>query len=308
MTGRVLIDAHHHLWDLDRLDYPWLQGEGEPGFFLGDYQALRRHYLPEDFRRDTASVRLLASVHCEAEHSRDDPVAETRWLTGQQAHTGLPSVLVAWAPLLAPAAERILEAQRQSPLLRGIRYKPLTARSPNEMEQVSGQPGSLQDPAWHPALALLQRLGLSWDLRVPWWHLEEAAALLDAHPELSVVLNHTGLPWDRSPTGLALWRRGMSALARLPRVAVKVSEFGLPAPGWDVAQNRRLVRDTLELFGHQRCLFASNFPVASLRIGYAELVAHVEAFLAEDTPDQREAFFWQTAQRVYRIPLAPPAP
>lgn len=308
MTGRVLIDAHHHLWDLDRLDYPWLQGEGEPGFFLGDYQALRRHYLPEDFRRDTASVRLLASVHCEAEHSRDDPVAETRWLTGQQAQTGLPSVLVAWAPLLTPAAESILEAQRQSPLLRGIRYKPLTARSPNEMEQVSGQPGSLQDPAWHPALALLQRLGLSWDLRVPWWHLEEAAVLLEAHPELSVVLNHTGLPWDRSPTGLALWRRGMSALARLPQVAVKVSEFGLPEPGWDVAQNRRLVRDTLELFGHQRCLFASNFPVASLRIGYAELVAHFEDFLAEDTPDQREAFFWQTAQRIYRISLASPAP
>lgn len=308
MTGRALIDAHHHLWDLSRLDYPWLQGEGEPGFFLGDYRTLRRNYLPEDFQRDTAGVRLLASVHCEAEHARSNPIAETQWLTEQQVHTGLPSVLVAWAPLLSPDAERVLEAHLRSPLLRGIRYKPLTARALDEVEQVRGQPGSLQDPAWHSALALLQRLGLSWDLRVPWWYLEEAAALLEAHPELTVVLNHTGLPWDRSPTGLALWRRGMRALARLPRVAVKVSEFGLPEPGWDVAQNRRLVRDTLELFGHERCLFASNFPVASLRIGYAELVARLEEFLAEDTPAQREAFFWRTAQRVYRIPLAIPVP
>ncbi|KTS76297.1 amidohydrolase [Pseudomonas oryzihabitans] len=308
MTQRALIDAHHHLWDLGRLDYPWLQGEGEPGFFLGDYRALRRNYLPEDFQRDTASVRLLASVHCEAEQARGNPLAETQWLTEQQAHTGLPTVLVAWAPLLSPAAEGILEAHLQSPLLRGIRYKPLTARTPGEIQRVRGQPGSLQDPAWHAALTLLQRLGLSWDLRVPWWHLEEAAALLEAHPELTVVLNHTGLPWDRSPTGLALWRRGMQALARLPHVAVKVSEFGLPEPRWAVEQNRRLVRDTLELFGHERCLFASNFPVASLRIGYADLVAHFEDFLAEDTPDQREAFFWHTAQRVYRIPLTIPVP
>ncbi|MDR6353529.1 putative TIM-barrel fold metal-dependent hydrolase [Pseudomonas psychrotolerans] len=99
----------------------------------------------------------------------------------------------------------------------------------------------------------------------------------------------------------------MQALAQLPHVAVKVSEFGLPEPGWDVKQNYRLVRDTLELFGHERCLFASNFPVASLRIGYTELVAHFEAFLTQDTPAQREAFFWRTAQRVYRIPLTIPS-
>ncbi|MDR6353528.1 hypothetical protein Q3H58_000199 [Pseudomonas psychrotolerans] len=146
MTGRALIDAHHHLWDIGRLDYPWLQGEGEPGFFLGDYRALRRNYLPEDFRRDTASVRLLASVHCEAEHSRADPVAETRWLTLQQACTGLPSVLVAWAPLLSPAAEGLLEVHQQSPLLRGIRYKPLTARTPGEIQRVRGQPGQPARP------------------------------------------------------------------------------------------------------------------------------------------------------------------
>ncbi len=308
MTVRALIDAHHHLWDLGRLNYPWLQGEGEPGFFLGDYRALRCNYLPEDFQRDAVGLRLLGSVHCEAEHARSDPLAETRWLIEQQARIGLPSVLVAWAPLLDPSAEQVLEVQAQSSLVRGIRYKPVTARRPHDAESIRGQLGSLQDPAWHGALEMLQRLGLSWDLRVPWWHLEEAATLLEAHPGLTVVLNHTGLPWDRSPSGLALWRRGMSALARLPQVAVKVSEFGLPEPGWDVEQNCRLVRDTLELFGHERCMFASNFPVAGLRIGYAELVAHFENFLAEDRPEQREAFFWQTAQRVYRIPLAPPVP
>ncbi|WP_109511720.1 amidohydrolase family protein [Pseudomonas ovata] len=307
MTPLALIDAHHHLWDLSRLAYPWLQGEGDPGFFLGDYQALRRNYLPEDLHHDAREFRLVASVHCEAEHERGQPLKETQWLTALHARSSLPMALVAWAPLTDQAvAEALLEAHAQSPLLRGIRCKPVTAKGAAQRDAVKGASGSLQDPAWHQGLRLLQRHGLSWDLRVPWWHLEEAAQLLESFPDLPVILNHTGLPWDRSPEGLAGWHRGMQALARLPRVAVKVSEFGLPEPGWRVDENRRIVRETLALFGHDRCMFASNFPVAGLRIGYGDLVRHMADFLAEDTPAQQEAFFQGTAQAYYRIePGAP---
>lgn len=307
MSQLALIDAHHHLWDLSRLDYPWLQGEGDPGFFLGDYRALRRDYLPEDLRRDAGDIRLLASVHCEAEHARSNPLAETEWLTGLHARSRLPTVLVAWAPLTDSAtAQAMLEAHGQSPLLRGIRCKPVTARGAGQRDSVHGLPGSLQDPAWQAGLRLLHDHGLSWDLRVPWWHLEEAAQLLEHFPDLPVILNHTGLPWDRSPEGLAGWRRGMQALARLPRVAVKISEFGLPEPGWRVDENRSIVRQTLEMFGHDRCMFASNFPVAGLRIRYDDLVRHMADFLAEDTLEQRDAFFWRTAQAYYRIELEAP--
>src|SRR5438105_1667619 len=83
----------------------------------------------------------------------------------------------------------------------------------------------LQDRRWPAALERLRQHGLSWDLRVPFWHLEEAAALLREVPALPVVLEHAGLPWDRSDAGLTRWRRGMAALAAHEQVHVKLSEF-----------------------------------------------------------------------------------
>ncbi|MNP35058.1 Amidohydrolase [compost metagenome] len=92
-------------------------------------------------------------------------------------------------------------------------------------------------------------------------------------------------------------------MAAQPNVWVKVSELGLRDQPWTLEGNRGVVRETLELFGIERCLFASNFPVAGLRIGYDELVRSMDAMLEGYDAGQREAFFWRNAQRFYRITL-----
>ena len=76
-----LIDAHHHLWDLEENYYPWLRDHPEPNFFLGDYDTLKRNYLPEDYLRDAMDHNVLATVHVEAEWDRADQVGETRWIS-----------------------------------------------------------------------------------------------------------------------------------------------------------------------------------------------------------------------------------
>jgi predicted TIM-barrel fold metal-dependent hydrolase len=164
-----------------------------------------------------------------------------------------------------------------------------------------GAPGTMQDDNWLRGFALLEKYRLSWDLRVPFWHLEEAAAVARAFPATGIILNHTGFPWDRSEEGLAAWRRGMEVLAREPNVHVKVSEFGLKDRPWDYAENRRVVLDAIAIFGIERSVFASNFPVASLRIGYGDLVAAMNRMLAERTPDERTRFFWKNAAAFYRL-------
>src|SRR5262249_17878157 len=111
----------------------------------------------------------------------------------------------------------------------------------------------------------------------------------------------TGFPWDRSEEGLAAWRRQMEVLAREPNVHVKVSEFGLKDQSWDYGLNRRVVLDALSIFGIERAMFATNFPVASLRIGYAPLVFAISKMLAAFSPDQRERFFWKNAANFYRL-------
>ena len=142
---------------------------------------------------------------------------------------------------------------------------------------------------------------MSWDLRVPFWHLDEAAAVARAFPKTPIILNHTGFPWDRSEEGLAAWRRGMEVLAREANVWVKVSEFGLKDRAWDYQENRRIVRDAIAIFGIGRSVFATNFPVASLRIGYGALVEAMRRMLADRSPEERDGFFWKNAASFYRL-------
>jgi predicted TIM-barrel fold metal-dependent hydrolase len=164
-----------------------------------------------------------------------------------------------------------------------------------------GAPGTMQDERWLRGFANLAKYGLSWDLRVPYWHLGEAAQVARAFPETPIVLNHTGFPWDRSPEGLAAWRRAMAILAREPNAHLKVSEFGLKDRPWDYESNRRIVLDAIAIFGIERCMFGTNFPVAGLRIGYDELVAAVRRMFEGFSEHDRERFFVTNAVKFYRL-------
>jgi predicted TIM-barrel fold metal-dependent hydrolase len=295
----TLIDAHHHLWDLKTNYYPFLSDKLEPHFFLGPYERIRRNYMPADYLCDSKGHNVLTTVHCEAEMDRNRQVAETQWLTEVNARHGFPGAIVAHAWFHTDNAEEILAAQAKFPMVRGIRSKPVTSLRPGE--GMPGAPGTMQDEKWLRGFALLEKYGLSWDLRVPAWHLVEAAEVARQFPRVPIVLNHTGFPWDRSEEGLASWRRAMEAIARQPNVHVKVSEFGLKDATWDYESNRRVVREAIAIFGIERCLFATNFPVAGLRIDYDTLVLSLSRMLADRSPADRERFFWKNAASFYRL-------
>jgi len=297
-----VVDAHHHLWDLARGRYPWLQEEYDPqSFFLGDYAALRQDFLPDDYRTASRGCNVVATVHVEAERDRAEQVAETAWLHELHAQHGFPHAVVAHVWFDRPETkERLLEHLRY-PLVRGIRSKPVTSRSP--AESVSGRPGTMQDQRWLRGLALLRKHGLSWDLRVPAWHLPEAAEVAALFPDLPIVLNHHGFAWDRSEAGLRRWRGWMATLARQPNVHVKLSEFGVRDRAWDWEENTRIIRETVAIFGWQRCMFASNFPVSGLRIDYPSLVNGVVRALDAFTPEQQRAVMCDNALKFYRIAL-----
>ncbi len=295
-----IVDSHHHLWDLQRIDYPWLgAGYDASTFILGEYRQLCRNFLPQDFRQAWGGMPVIASVHIEAECDRSQALAETQWVHEQAGQSGLPCAVVAHVNLLAPDADERLAEQMAYPLVRSIRFKPVTSRLPGE--NLRNTPGSLYDKRWPAALSLLQKHGLAWDLRVPFWHLEEAAAVLGDFQDIPVVLQHTGLPWDRSKEGLAAWQKGMEALAALPNVQVRLSELGLRNRPWRLEENLPVIRDAIAIFGWRRCMFGSNFPVASLRISYPALVqAMAEAFSHLDAA-ARQAIWSGNALNFYRM-------
>ena len=293
-----IVDAHHHLWELSN-DYPWLSAHPEPDFLLGDYTAIKRNYLPEDYRLDAHGLNVAATVHIEAECDRKRSVEETAWLHRIHVQHAMPHAVVAHAWLHSDALEETLLAHRRFPLVRGIRSKPITARKAADPRPAG--PGSLEDPNWLRGMKLLARHSLSWDLRVPFWHLEQSALALEPVPELRVALNHTGLPWDRSEGGLAAWRAGMKALAANPNVYCKISELGLKHAAWTVEGNRRVVLEALEIFGLERCMFGSNFPVAGLRVGYRAQIVGLLTILDGLSRQELGKIFADNARRFYRI-------
>ena len=295
-----ILDAHQHFWDLSANYLPWL-ADKPVNFRYGNYDAIKRNYMPEDLRADAAEFELVGSVFIETEWNPEDPEGEVAWVAGVRDASGLPSVMVAQAWLDRADAPDVLAAHGRTSFVRGIRHKPKAAAAPTDV--VKGAPGSMGDPAWRRGYALLAPNGLSFDLQTPWWHLAEAADLVQAFPETQLILNHTGLPSDRSEEGLAGWREAMRTLANNSNAAVKISGLGQPGQRWSADANRGVVRDTIDIFGIDRCMFASNFPVDSLVGDYRTIFSGFAEIVSDLSAAEQEKLFVGNAARIYRIDL-----
>lgn len=300
MTDDIaIVDAHHHFWDPTTNYIPWLCDEKPIAFRYGDYRSLRKPYLPPDFRRDWGRHRVVKSVYVETEWDPRDPLGETRWVEGVAKAHGLPSAVVAQAWLDRPDVADVLKGQARSPLVRAIRHKPKS--SPRREDARRGAPGSMDDPGWRDGYALLAKNNLHFELQTPWWHLDAAAQLARDFPGTTIVLNHTGLPSDRSDAGIAGWQQAMAGLAREPNVAVKISGIGLPGQTWSLASNGRIIRDAIAIFEPSRCMFASNFPVDGLTATYDEIVTCFQQAIAGHPFETRRALLHDNALRIYRL-------
>ena len=294
-----IVDAHQHFWDVGAGRYPWLSTEPLPVFRYGDYAALPRRYLPDDFRHDTAGHRVVATVHMEAEREVGDEVGETRWLAGLRKEHGLPTVAVGHARFESPDVGEVLAAHAAFDFVRGIRQKPAAAARAADARRSA--PGSMDDPAWRRGYALLEGHRLHFDVQTPWWHLDAAADLARDFPRIPIVINHTALPADRSALSLVAWRHALETAAAQPNVALKISGLGQADKSWPHERNRHVVRDAIAIFGVARCMFASNFPVDGLCIGYRALFDAFRAFVADRPAAEQRALFYDNALRIYRI-------
>jgi predicted TIM-barrel fold metal-dependent hydrolase len=294
-TGPV-IDAHQHFWEPSIHDYPWLRPGARIPFRYGDYESIKRRYLPPEYREDAQGQNVCASVYVEAEWNPSDPVGETRYVSGLATQFGLPNAIVAQAWLDRPDAGDVLAGQAGFPLVRGVRHKPGGPDAP-------GQAGLtlMSDDQWRRGYALLETHSLSFDLQTPWWNLAEGVALARDFPATVILLNHTGLPSDRTDAGLNAWHRAMASFAEQHNVRVKISGLGQPGRAWTTAENRWIVRETIATFGAERCMFGSNFPVDSLCASFATIFGGFRD-IVEDLPlEDQKRLFYGTAREVYRI-------
>lgn len=292
-----IVDAHQHFWEPDRNPHPWLRPGVRIPFRYGDYEAIKRRYLPDGYRRDAGPHRIAASVYVETEWDPDDPIGETVYASGLARHWGLPNAIVAQAWLDREDAAAVIARQAAEPLVRSVRHKPGGPARPGEAGHTL-----MSDPAWRAGFALLAGHGLHFDLQTPWWNLDEAVDLARDHPGTTLILNHAGLPAERDPDSLDAWRAAMARFAACPNVAVKASGLGRPGHAWTAAANGPVVRALIDLFGAERTMFGSNFPVDSLCGTLPDIIAGFRAILAPLAAEEQHAFFCGTARRVYALP------
>jgi predicted TIM-barrel fold metal-dependent hydrolase len=292
----TIVDAHQHFWEPERNYHPWLSDK-PVAFRYGDYSRINRRYLPKDYLEDARNYRVAGTVYIETEWDPRDPVGEMAYVETLRRETGYPCVAVAQAWLDREDVVPMLERLAAFDFVRGVRQKPRVNRTPREVGS-----SSMMDAAWRAGFAMLGRLGLRFDLQTPWWHLHEAADLARAFPDTRIILDHTGLPADRSADGLAAWRSAMATLAACPNVAVKISGLGVPGKAWTADANRPIVLATIDLFGPGRCMFASNFPVDSLCGTFGEIYGGFDAITRDFADGERQQMFASNAMRTYAIP------
>ena len=297
-----ILDSHHHFWDLNKNYYPWLSDEVSKDFFLGDYASIRKNYLIDDYKKDSANHNIIGTIHCEAEWDRKNQFAETEWLTKLSRNEKLPTCIIGHAWLHHENSEEIIAKQASSSLVKSIRSKP-NIRSYAKSKEILRE-GSMQDEKWRKGLKLLEKYNLNYDLRIPCWHLKEAVDIVRLIPNTKVIINHAGFPWDRSEEGMNLWRSGVKSMAKEENTLIKLSELGRKDEIWDYEQNREIILELIDLFGPKRCMFASNFPVSSLKITFNDLFTNFKKIVEKFSFDEQKLLFSETAIKTYNIKMS----
>lgn len=295
-----VVDAHHHFFDLAANDHPWLKGERLASFRYGDYSAICRDFMPADYDRAAASHLIVKTVLMEGEWNPADPVGEARWASGLAAEAGRPNAIAAQIWLDRDDVGAVLGAYAGLPLVRSVRHKPKTTVRADH-DGTFAAPGSMRCPRWRDGYARLAAAGLHFELQAPWWHFAEAAELARDFPETLIIVNHAGLPADRSAEGLKAWRAALDLLARQPNVVMKVSGIGVPGEAWTLALQAPVITGTIAAFGAGRLAFASNYPVDSLCAPFATIFDVFKAATADLAPAARLALFHDNATNWYRL-------
>lgn len=294
-----IIDAHHHLWDLDEIKHTWLAEKGVVRFF-GDPAPIQKNYYVPDFKDDHGDLPIVGSVHIQCGVALEHNVKETEFVQAQSDAHGMANAIVAFCDLTQESAQAELDAQQQFPNLRGVRQ--IVGRSADEDAKL-GTNTLLGDPAFKEGLKSLIERKLSFDLQLTPPLLHASAKLFKAVDDVPLALCHAGSPNDLSREGLKSWEAGLRDFSEHGNMICKVSGLGMFDQQWTVDSFRDRVLRTIDVFGPSRIAFGSNFPVDKLYASYVDTFGAFINLTEGFSKAERDDMFFNTSNNFYRIGL-----
>jgi L-fuconolactonase len=277
------IDAHHHLWDLDRRAQPWLDGP--------QLAPIRRTFAPDEFEAVAAAAGIDRSILVQVL----DDAEETREFLAVAGASRVVAGVVGWIDLTAADAAQALAALREGPggdRLVGIRHL------------VQGE----ADPRWlcrddvRRGLAAVAEAGLCYDILTYPHQLPAAVETVRALPELTFVLDHLSKP-PIAAGRLEPWATALRELAAEPNVFCKLSGMVTEADqdSWTVSDLRPFAHSALDAFGPDRLMFGSDWPVCLLAASYEQVAEAAAELTGQLSAHERAQVFGGAAARAYRL-------
>jgi L-fuconolactonase len=274
-----VIDSHLHVWDLGLSEYAWLGPQHGPIF---------RTFDPEEAVAELSAAGVDGAVLVQAEDSLRD--TEHMLAAGDR----FPQFVgvVGWVALDDPrAAAEQLDRWQEHPGFSGVRH----------LVHNESRADFLDLPAVRASLADLARRGLAFDVPDAWPdHLARVQGLARDLPDLTVVVDHLAKP-PRGTAALEQWRRTLEAVAAQPNTVAKVSGLYTDAAPHTVEALEEVWDVALTAFGPDRLMWGSDWPVAVLAGGYAEVTAVLRELIGRLSEDEQSALLGGTATRVYRL-------
>ena len=279
----MIVDSHQHFWNLEEVYYPWL---------VPAYGPIYRTFEPEELEPQLRSAGVDRTVLVQAACNFED----TEAMLAQAAEHEWIGAVVGWVPLYAHRlAEKSLDRYMADPWFRGVRH----------LNHEEADPDWLVRPEVIDGLRILEERGLAFDvISVHPLHLKHVPTLAQACPDLRMVIDHLAKPPIASGEYDA-WKAEMAAAAQFPNVYAKISGLNTAAD-WETWTGADLVEPighVLEVFGAERLMFGSDWPVAVLAGDYAKVWHETNAALDElgVSDAERAAILGGTATNFYRI-------
>ncbi len=276
-----IIDTHQHLWDTSNLDYPWLDG----------FDLLKQKYTPQDYRKAIGDINVVKSVHVEGDPDEKDVVKEVEWLTQIAKTDGMIGAIAAAAPLEKPDVETTLEKLAAFDLVVGIRR--MAWHNPNI--------GFYATPELINGVRLLDQYNLSFELCAKHDQLPAAITLVDATPNIMHAVNHCGGP-NIKDGEFEPWATHMKQLAAFDNVYCKVSGIvSTASENWTPEELEPYIQHLVDIFGYDRLMFGSDWPVCTLAAEYSEWLEALLLAVDDASDDEKNRLFYQNALEFYKM-------
>jgi L-fuconolactonase len=278
-----IVDTHLHIWDLERLRYPWLAG----------VPMLNKNHLIEDYRRACGPLQVAKMVFLQCECDPAQFQAEADWVTEVSRHDPRIRGIVPWAPLEnGDAVQADLARLASNPLIKGIR----------RIIQFEADQEFCLRPDFVRGVQLLARHGLSFDLCINHRQLANTLKLVRQCPNVKFIMDHIAKP-DIKAGLLDPWRAEMRELAKFPNVWCKLSGLATEADfqKWTAADLRPYIDHVMDCFGFDRVIFGGDWPVSTQATDYPRWVNAVDDALKGVSADELHRLYVRNAESFYRV-------